>query len=370
MAMKRRARNQSAPKAATTEQIFSGQWQRCMLKVSGEMLGGPRGQELHGPTLKRVAENIRAVTGRGKQVAVVVGAGNLIRGTKAKRAGIDRILGDNAGMLGTAINALAIQSHLRTLGVETHVQGTFAFGGYVEPYNHDRAKTLLDEGKVVIFAGGTGNPFFSTDTAAVLRAAELECDLIFKATKVNGVYDGDPERNKNAKRFASVNFKDALHRDLQVMDRAAFALLMTTGTPLIVFSLLVQGGFSRVAEGQGNFTRIAGDQKTLYDSEIETGSTAASKKKASKKTGKKASRKVSKKTGKKASKKTGKKTGKKASKKTGKKASKKTGKKVASRKTARKATRKTGKKKVAKKATGKTPAKRKAATKRKATRRK
>ena len=225
-------------------------YRRVLLKLSGEGLGDAHGIGIHAPALRKLAEEIRAVRELGVQVVVVVGGGNIFRGLQGSKEGIERATGDYMGMLGTIINALALQDALEKLGVQTRVQTAIAMSQVAEVFIRRRALRHLEKGRVVIFGGGTGNPYFSTDTAAALRANEMGADVILKATKVDGIYDSDPKKNPKAKRFAQISYFDALQKRLQVMDSTAFSLCMDNKMPIIVFNSFQPRNLCRVVMGE------------------------------------------------------------------------------------------------------------------------
>ena len=224
---------------------------RVLLKVSGESLGDPAHGGLEPDIVSRVASEISAARQGGElEVAVVVGAGNLIRGAEWARCGTARATADQMGMLGTAINCLALQDALERQGVETRAASAMEMKTFMEPYIRRRAMRHLEKGRVVILAGGTGNPFFTTDTAAALRATELDVDVILKATKVDGVYTADPKLDPTAEKIPELTFKAALDRDLRVMDRTAFTLCMENRMPIMVFDMFEDGNLARAARGE------------------------------------------------------------------------------------------------------------------------
>ena len=225
-------------------------FKRVLLKLSGEVLAGKEGFGIDSEALMRLSQEIKDVRDLGVQVAVVIGGGNIFRGLSGTETGIDRATGDYMGMLATLINALALQSSLEKLGVPTRVMTPFEIRQLAEPYIRRRAIRHLEKGRVVIFAGGTGNPFFTTDTAAALRAAEIEADVILKATKVDGVYDRDPAKHKNATKFPTISYIDVLDMGLKVMDSTAISLCMDNKIPILVFSVLVPGNIKRVVMGE------------------------------------------------------------------------------------------------------------------------
>jgi uridylate kinase len=229
---------------------------RPLLKLSGEALMGGRDYGLDRNTLDQVAADIKAVHKRGVEICIVIGAGNIFRGVSQGADGIDRASADYMGMLATVINCLAVQSALEHVGVPTRVLSAIPMATVCEPYIRRRAIRHLEKGRVVIFAAGTGNPFFTTDTAAALRASEMGCDSLLKGTKVDGVYDSDPETNPDAKRFERLSFHEVLSRDLKVMDAAAISLARENQIPIMVFSIREAGAFADVVQGKGRFTTI------------------------------------------------------------------------------------------------------------------
>lgn len=207
-------------------------------------------------TVKRIAAEIADAHAKGLQIALVIGAGNIFRGLSAAASGIERSTADYMGMLATVMNALAMQSALEQLGVDTRVQSAIPMQTVCEPYIRRKAARHMEKDRVVIFAAGTGNPYFTTDTAAALRAAEMECDALLKGTQVDGVYDSDPKTNPDAKRYDTLSYHKVLSDDLRVMDAAAVTLMRENDIPIIVFSLHEQGGFDRVMAGDGTCTTI------------------------------------------------------------------------------------------------------------------
>lgn len=224
-------------------------YRRILLKLSGEALGGESGTGISGVAVQDMARQIREVRDLGVQVVVVVGGGNIFRGITGSERGIERATGDYMGMLATVINALALQDGLEKMGVATRVQSAISMAQVAEPFIRRRAARHLEKGRVVIFGGGTGNPYFSTDTAAALRATEIGAEVILKATKVDGIYDSDPKKNPNAKRFTTVSYLDALQKQLKVMDATAFSLCMDNRMPIIVFDLFKPHNLRRVVMG-------------------------------------------------------------------------------------------------------------------------
>jgi uridylate kinase len=230
---------------------------RVLLKVSGEALMADREFGLDQGMVERVSHEIKSVNDFGVQVCLVVGGGNIFRGVSGASGGMERASADYMGMLATVMNALALQSNLETLGVDTRVQSAIPMDAVCEPYIRRRAARHMEKGRVVIFAAGTGNPYFTTDTAAALRASEMECDVLLKATKVDGVYSDDPATNPNAIRYDKLSYMDVLAQDLKVMDAAAISLARENSIPIIVFSINEEGGFANVIKGEGKFTTIS-----------------------------------------------------------------------------------------------------------------
>lgn len=231
-------------------------FQRVLLKMSGEVLMGEKEFGLDPDVVKRVAEDIKEVVDLGVQVCVVVGAGNIFRGVSGASAGMDRTTADYMGMLGIVINALALQNALEHLQIKTRVQSAIAMDAICEPYIRRKAIRHMEKGRVVIFAAGTGNPYFTTDTAGALRASEMDCDAIFKGTKVDGVYTADPQKDKSAKRFDQISYIDVLTKNLRVMDATAISLARENNIPIVVFSVRKKGNFARVVKGEGEFTIV------------------------------------------------------------------------------------------------------------------
>ena len=232
-------------------------YKRVLLKVSGEALMGERESGICADTVKRIAGEIAEAHGKGLQIALVIGAGNIFRGLSAQAGGIERVSADYMGMLATVMNALAMQSALEEMGVDTRVQSAIPMPTVCESYIKRRADRHMDKGRVVIFAAGTGNPYFTTDTAAALRAAEMECDALLKGTQVDGVYDKDPNKHDDAVRYDTLSYQKVLADDLRVMDAAAVTLMRENAIPIIVFSIHEQGGLDRVMAGEGTQTIIA-----------------------------------------------------------------------------------------------------------------
>ena len=229
---------------------------RVLLKISGEALMGERDYGLDPGVVARIADEIKSVHALGVEVCVVIGGGNIFRGIQGAAVGMERASADYMGMLATVINSLAMQNELERHGVATRVQSAISMQSVCEPYIRRRAIRHLEKGRVVIFGAGTGNPFFTTDTAAALRASEMGCHALLKATKVDGVYDADPYRVADAKRFERLTYHEVLARDLQVMDAAAISLARENKIPILVFSIFESGGFADVVQGRGRFTIV------------------------------------------------------------------------------------------------------------------
>jgi len=225
-------------------------YRRILLKLSGEALMGDQKFGIAPEVVARLADEVEEVYRLGVQTAVVLGGGNIIRGVSAAAQGIDRVAGDHMGLLATAINGLALQDALEKRGVTTRLMSALEMRQIAEPFIRRRALRHLDKGRVVLFVGGTGNPFFTTDSAAALRANEIHADVLLKATKVDGVYDANPDRDPNAKFLKSLSYRRALEAGLQVMDAAAVALCMENGIPIKVFNLKVKGNIQRVVLGE------------------------------------------------------------------------------------------------------------------------
>lgn len=231
-------------------------YRRVLLKVSGEALMGDGSFGIDPTVVKTIAADVAEVAQQGAQVCLVIGGGNIFRGVAAAAKGMDRTQGDYAGMLATVINALMMQNALEALNVDTRVMSAIQMSAIAEPYIRRRAVRHMEKGRVVIFAAGTGNPFFTTDTAAALRASEMECDALFKGTQVDGVYSSDPRKDGAAKRYDTLTYMDVLSRDLNVMDAAAISLARENRLPIIVFNIHAPGAFQDVMRGKGPFTRI------------------------------------------------------------------------------------------------------------------
>ena len=231
-------------------------FKRILLKLSGEALMGTLEYGTDPERVAAVAHQVSEVRDQGVEVAIVVGAGNIFRGMQGAAAGMDRATADYMGMLATVLNALPLQDALEKAGTNTRVQSALGISEVAEPYIRRRAMRHLEKGRVVIFAAGTGNPFFTTDTAAALRATELECDVLLKATKVDGVYSADPKKVRDAKRYEEVSYMDVLKQGLRVMDGTAITLAMENRLPIVVFDMLEEGNLERVIRGETLGTRI------------------------------------------------------------------------------------------------------------------
>jgi len=232
------------------------QYKRVLLKVSGEALMGKREFGLDNETVLGIAQDVKDVVEMGVEVSLVIGGGNIFRGIAGAAAGMDRAQADYMGMLATVMNALAMQSALEKLEVPTRVQSAIPMDSVCERYIRRRAQHHMTKGIVVIFAAGTGNPFFTTDTAAALRAAEMKCDALLKGTQVDGVYSADPRKDKDAMRFEELTYLEVLSKDLTVMDAAAISLSRENKLPILVFNIHAPGAFAAVMRGEGLFTRI------------------------------------------------------------------------------------------------------------------
>jgi uridylate kinase len=225
-------------------------FKRIMIKLSGEALMGGRRTGIDSDTLAAIADELREVHGLGIEIAIVIGGGNIFRGVTAATEGIDRVAGDHMGMLATVINAIALQDALERRGVNTRVTTAITMAEVAEPFIRRRAIRHLEKKRIVICAAGTGNPFFTTDSAAALRAAELKCDIIFKATKVDGIYTADPEKDPNAQRLAHVTYQRVLADRLEVMDASAIDLARSNNIPIYIFSLREKGNIKRALLGE------------------------------------------------------------------------------------------------------------------------
>ncbi|WP_298325630.1 UMP kinase [Asticcacaulis sp.] len=233
-------------------------YKRILLKISGEVLMGEQGFGIDMNTVKAVAEEVAEVAGMGVELCLVIGGGNIFRGLSKAAVGMERSSADYMGMLATVMNALAMQNALEKLGVSTRVQSAIQMNAVCEPFVHRRAQRHLEKGRVVIFAAGLGAPYFTTDTAAALRAAEMRCDALFKGTSVDGVYTADPKKDATATRYDSLDYMEVLSKDLRVMDASAVSLMRENGIPIVVFSIREPGGLRKVITGQGVHTVISG----------------------------------------------------------------------------------------------------------------
>ncbi len=240
------------------KKVAQPKYQRILLKLSGEALGGDDGVGISPTALQEMARQIAEVRQMGVQVVVVAGGGNIFRGAAGANGGIERATGDYMGMLATIINALALQDALEKQGIATRVQSAISMAQVAEPFIRRRAVRHLEKDSVVIIGGGTGNPYFSTHTAAALRANEIGAEVILKATKVDGIYDSDPKKNPKAKRFAHITYLDALQRQLKVMDSTAFSLCMDNKMPIIVFDFFKPHNLRRVVMGEKVGTQVTG----------------------------------------------------------------------------------------------------------------
>jgi uridylate kinase len=231
-------------------------YQRILLKLSGEALMGDDAYGINRATIVRMVQEVQEVTSMCVQVAVVIGGGNIFRGVAGGSVGMDRATADYMGMLATVMNALALADTMRQEGMTARVMSAIAIDTVVEPYVRPKALQYLEEGKVVVFAAGTGNPFFTTDTAAALRGAEMGAQVVLKATKVDGVYTADPKKDPSATRYANISFDEAIARNLQVMDATAFALCRDQKLPIKVFSIVKPGALARVVRGEDEGTLV------------------------------------------------------------------------------------------------------------------
>ena len=241
------------PSKPASPQVYS----RVMLKISGESLMGKLPYGIDPEMVGTVAQQVKDVVAKGVEVCLVIGGGNIFRGMSGAAAGMERATGDYMGMLATVMNALAMQNALEQIDVPVRIQSALTISAVCEPYIRRRATRHLEKGRVVIFAAGTGNPFFTTDTAAALRASEMNCQALLKGTRVDGVYSDDPEKNKDAKRFDRVSYLQVLTDDLRVMDASAIALSRENNIPILVFSIETPGEFERVVKHEGRFTIVS-----------------------------------------------------------------------------------------------------------------
>ena len=234
-------------------------YKRVLLKISGEFLMGKQPYGIDTEMVARVASEIKAVSEQGIEICLVIGGGNIFRGVSGAAAGMERATGDYMGMLATVMNALAMQNALEQIYTAVRVMSALPISAVCEPYIRRRAMRHMEKGRVVIFAAGTGNPFFTTDTAAALRASEMNCDALLKGTRVDGVYDSDPEKNPDATRFDTLSYMEVLSRDLKVMDASAISLARENSIPILVFSITESGGFDAVLKHDGPFTIVKED---------------------------------------------------------------------------------------------------------------
>ncbi len=232
-------------------------YKRILLKVSGEALMGDKQFGIDNNRLIQYANEIKDVWSAGVQVAIVIGGGNIFRGVQAEEGGMERTQGDYMGMLATMINSMALQSALESIGVYTRLQSAIEMKTIAEPFIKRRAVRHLEKGRVVIFGAGTGNPYFTTDTAASLRAIEMDCDVILKGTRVDGIYNADPEKNPDAVKYDHISFSEVFEKDLKVMDMTAFTLCNENKLPIIVFNMNQKGNLRKVAQGDGIGTLVS-----------------------------------------------------------------------------------------------------------------
>ena len=242
--------------ASTKQEHGAPVFKRIVLKISGEALLGQAQFGIDHATVRKIADQIARVHSRGVELAIVGGGGNIVRGIEASHQGLDRVAGDYMGMLATVINALALRDAVEQTGMQCRVQSAIAMQQIAEPFIPRRAIRHLEKGRIVILAAGTGNPFFTTDTTAALRAAEIGADALLKATKVDGIYTADPLKDPTATRFDHLTYLDVINRGLEVMDNTALTLCMDNGTPILVFDLLTDGNIERVVMGEPIGTRV------------------------------------------------------------------------------------------------------------------
>jgi len=247
-------------KSIPTKQTLALPYKRILLKMSGEVLMGAREFGLDPATVQRMAQDVKDAINLGVQVCIVVGAGNIFRGVSGASQGMDRTTADYMGMLGICINALALQNALEQIGVQTRVQSAIHMNAICEPYIRRKAIRHMEKGRVVIFAAGTGNPYFTSDTTGALRASEMDCDAIFKGTKVDGVYSADPFKDKKATRFEKLTYMDVLTKDLKVMDATAISLARENNVPIVIFNIREPGNFANVLKGKTKFTVISNEK--------------------------------------------------------------------------------------------------------------
>ncbi len=234
-------------------------FKRILLKLTGESMAGRSGQGIDHDTVRNIAEELKEVHELGAEVAVVIGGGNIMRGSAAAKAGVDRVTADHMGMLATVINGLALQSALEEKGVPTRMLTAVSMSQIAEPYVKRRAVRHIEKGRLLIFAGGTGNPYFTTDTTASLRAMEINAEVVLKATKVDGIYTSDPVKDKSARKYTELKFIDVLKNGIKVMDAAAISLCMDNSVPIIVFNMMQRGNIKRVLCGEKIGTIVRGN---------------------------------------------------------------------------------------------------------------
>ena len=232
-------------------------YKNIMLKISGESLAGSNEQGFDFDILNDLSNSIKKLLSKNLKISIVLGGGNFIRGSSFSNGVVDRVTSDYMGMLGTVINSLALQSNLKKIGVESRVMTAISINRVAEPYIKNKASNHLDKKRVVIFASGTGNPFFSTDTAATLRASELDCKLIIKATKVNGIYNKDPEKSKDAKLIKNISYTDVIKKNLKVMDLTAISLAKDTKIPILITNIFKKNSLINVLNRKGSYSRIS-----------------------------------------------------------------------------------------------------------------
>ena len=241
----------------------TGGYKRILLKLSGEALMGEQTYGIHAGTISRIAEEVMEVRAAGVEVAIVIGGGNIFRGVQGATTGMDRASADYMGMLATCMNSLALQDSLEKLNGSTRVLSAIKMEQIAEPYIRRRAVRHLEKGRIVIFAAGTGNPYFTTDTAASLRAMEINAEVILKATKVDGVYDSDPKKNEDARRYRTVTYMDVLKKQLNVMDSTAISLCMDNKLPIVVFDMTLRGNIGRAVLSPGDLGTVVGADETV-----------------------------------------------------------------------------------------------------------
>jgi uridylate kinase len=246
------------------DQSQKSRYRRILLKLSGEALMGEGKYGIHPPTLTRIAQEVKEVVASGVQLGIVIGGGNIFRGVAGSTEGMDRASADYMGMLATCINAMALQDALEKHEVWTRVLSAIKMEQIAEPYIRRRAVRHLEKGRVVIFAAGTGNPYFTTDTAASLRAMEINAEVIFKATKVDGVYNADPKKDPNARRYKTLTYMDVLKQNLNVMDSTAISLCMDNKLPIVVFDLTAKGNIHKAVMNPGDIGTVVGAGETVW----------------------------------------------------------------------------------------------------------